>query len=495
MLKTYWRVVSFIERVGDNLIIILSFFLAHSFRDSIVGSFLHDVLPFPQDLLELGSIDSYLIILAIAIPVYNSSLSMMGGYKSMRRQNFFHIVKTLFFSTIIVFLSVGAVLFLLKLDLSRSFVALFTLVCNILLILERLSVLVLLRFFRARGRNFRNIAIVGTGPQARKLYFEISHQAELGIRVTGFVDILAQMSSEGLVSPTSASSIYDLGARIIANAETFETSLKKYAIDEVVFIEDVVHFATIKDLAEIAVDEGVRVTFAADVFSMGFISSDIGRFGDIPVIHYNPSPTGSDSLSLVAKRFLDLSLSLLLIILLLPFAVLISILIKMSSKGPIFFRQKRVGLNGRIFTLYKFRSMYANAEDKLGELLAQNEMNGPVFKMKDDPRITGLGRFIRTYSIDELPQLFNVIRGDMSLVGPRPPLPEEVGHYRRKQRKRLSMRPGLTCIWQVSGRNNITDFEDWAKLDLEYINTWSLSRDLYLLLKTIPVVLLGSGGR
>jgi lipopolysaccharide/colanic/teichoic acid biosynthesis glycosyltransferase len=122
-------------------------------------------------------------------------------------------------------------------------------------------------------------------------------------------------------------------------------------------------------------------------------------------------------------------------------------------------------------------------------------MNGPVFKMKDDPRITPLGRFIRKYSIDELPQLFNVFRGDMSLVGPRPPLPEEVGHYKRKQRKRLSMRPGLTCIWQVSGRNNINDFDEWSKLDLEYIDTWSLGRDFILLAKTVPVVLFGSGAR
>lgn len=495
MLKTYWRLVSLIERVGDNLIIVLSFFLAHSFRDSIVGSLINDLLPFPQDLLELGNIDSYLIILGVALPIYNASLSMMGGYKSMRRQSFLHIVKTILFSTVIVFLSVGAILYLLKLDLSRSFVGLFTAICTSLLILERLSVLILLRFFRARGRNFRNIVIVGTGEQARKLYFEISHQAELGIRVSGFIDIKAVMSSEGLVSPTSASSIYDLGARIIANAESFESSLKKHAIDEVIFVEDVEHFATIRELAEIAVDEGVRVTFAADVFSMGFITSEVGRFGDIPVIHYNPSPTGSDSLPLVVKRLMDLILSSVLIITFFPFVVFLAFMIKFTSKGPILFRQKRVGLNGRVFTLYKFRSMYEDAEAKLKDLLDRNEMNGPVFKMRNDPRITRLGRFIRKYSIDELPQLFNVLRGDMSLVGPRPPLPEEVGHYRRKQRKRLSMRPGLTCIWQVSGRNNISDFEEWAKLDLEYINTWSLSRDFYLLIKTIPVVIFGSGSR
>lgn len=495
MLKTYWRIITWIERFGDNLIIIMSFFLAHSFRDSIVGSLVRDLLPFPQDLLELGNIDSYLIILGISLPLYNASLSVMGGYKSMRRESVFKIVRILLISAVVVFLSIGAILFLLKLDLSRSFVGLFVVISTYLLILERVAVFSLLRYFRARGRNFRNIIIVGSGDQARKLYFEISRQAELGIRVIGFVDIHAEVRDDGQVFGNGASSIYDLGARIVSNAETFEASLKKYAIDEVIFTEVIEQFAVIRDLAEIAVDEGVRVTFAADVFSMGLISSEVGSFGEIPVIHYNPSPTGSDSLPFLFKRMIDFILSTALIVILSPLALFVAFLIKAGSPGPILFKQKRVGLNGRLFTLYKFRSMYKDAESQLSQLLDKNEMNGPVFKMKDDPRITPLGRFIRKYSIDELPQLFNVFRGDMSLVGPRPPLPEEVGHYKRKQRKRLSMRPGLTCIWQVSGRNNINDFDEWSKLDLEYIDTWSLGRDFILLAKTVPVVLFGSGAR
>jgi lipopolysaccharide/colanic/teichoic acid biosynthesis glycosyltransferase len=167
--------------------------------------------------------------------------------------------------------------------------------------------------------------------------------------------------------------------------------------------------------------------------------------------------------------------------------------IRLQSPGPVFFRQKRVGKNGRLFILLKFRSMVQDAERKLDSLRDKNEMSGPVFKIKNDPRVTPFGRFLRRYSIDELPQLFNVLKGDMSLVGPRPPLPEEVSMYMRKQRKRLSMRPGLTCTWQVSGRNEIPDFEYWANLDLEYINTWSLWKDFKLLLRTIPAVLSGSG--
>jgi lipopolysaccharide/colanic/teichoic acid biosynthesis glycosyltransferase len=152
-----------------------------------------------------------------------------------------------------------------------------------------------------------------------------------------------------------------------------------------------------------------------------------------------------------------------------------------------------VGLNGRLFDLYKFRSMFVDSEGQLDALRDKNEMQGPVFKIKDDPRVTPLGRFLRRYSLDELPQLWNVLRGEMSLVGPRPPVPGEVSMYERRDRRRLSMRPGITCIWQVSGRNEICDFESWVKLDLEYIDNWSLGRDILLMLRTIPAVLFGRG--
>lgn len=204
---------------------------------------------------------------------------------------------------------------------------------------------------------------------------------------------------------------------------------------------------------------------------------------------------GDDNVPLFIKRILDFIVSGILLLVLLPALFFIAILIKLDSRGPVFFTQRRVGLNGRMFTLLKFRSMVINAEELLEKLRERNEMQGPVFKIANDPRITRVGGFLRKYSLDELPQLWNVLKGDMSLVGPRPPLPEEVSHYKRKQRKRLSMRPGLTCIWQVSGRNEIPDFEEWARLDLEYINTWSLKQDFVLLLKTIPAVMLGTGAR
>lgn len=192
------------------------------------------------------------------------------------------------------------------------------------------------------------------------------------------------------------------------------------------------------------------------------------------------------------KRLMDIALSAAALWFLAPLLLGVALLVKLTSRGPIFFKQVRVGLNGRTFHMLKFRSMVVNAEALKAKLLRDNEQQGPVFKMKRDPRVTPVGRFIRKYSIDELPQLINVLRGDMSLVGPRPPVPSEVAHYEPWQRRRLSVRPGLTCIWQVSGRNQIS-FEEWMYLDMQYIDHWTLLEDLRLILRTVPVVLTGQG--
>lgn len=192
------------------------------------------------------------------------------------------------------------------------------------------------------------------------------------------------------------------------------------------------------------------------------------------------------------KRLFDIVTSAIALWMLLPLLGVVALIIKLTSRGPVFFKQVRVGLHGKPFNMLKFRSMVVNAEELKATLAAQNEQTGPVFKMKNDPRITGIGRFIRKFSIDELPQLINVLRGDMSVVGPRPPVPSEVAKYEAWQRRRLSVRPGLTCIWQVSGRNQIS-FEQWMYLDMQYIDHWSLSSDINLILKTVPVVLTGRG--
>jgi exopolysaccharide biosynthesis polyprenyl glycosylphosphotransferase len=192
------------------------------------------------------------------------------------------------------------------------------------------------------------------------------------------------------------------------------------------------------------------------------------------------------------KRLIDIAASGAALAVLSPLLILTALAIKITSPGPVLFRQTRVGLHGAHFSLFKFRSMVTDAEKLKAKLMKMNEQSGPVFKMKHDPRITGIGRFIRKYSIDELPQLINILRGDMTIVGPRPALPSEVAQYKVWQRRRLSVRPGLTCYWQVGGRNAI-GFEEWMRLDLRYVDHWSLSVDMRLILQTFPVVLAGRG--
>jgi exopolysaccharide biosynthesis polyprenyl glycosylphosphotransferase len=280
--------------------------------------------------------------------------------------------------------------------------------------------------------------------------------------------------------------------RVLAGVEEVGQALEDYAIDEVIFTDVVSVMPQVEETILVCAEQGVRTTIAADLFSIGLVKSGISYFGGMPLIHFQTPP--GDSWELACKRGLDIFISSALLVLLLPVFALIAIGVKMT-KGPVLFRQTRMGLNGRLFQIYKFRSMYVGAEHSLPVLQSSNEMNGPAFKMKNDPRITPFGRLLRRFSLDELPQLWNVFVGDMSLVGPRPPLPGEVSLYERRSRRRLSMRPGLTCTWQVSGRNEIVDFEDWVALDLNYIDNWSLKNDLVLLLRTVPAVLLGTGAR
>jgi exopolysaccharide biosynthesis polyprenyl glycosylphosphotransferase len=204
--------------------------------------------------------------------------------------------------------------------------------------------------------------------------------------------------------------------------------------------------------------------------------------------------TPHDYLALFLKRTFDIVVSATVLLVASPVLLLVCVAIKLDSPGPIFFPQRRIGLSGREFTLYKFRSMCLDAEHRLPDVREYNEMGGPVFKMLRDPRVTRVGRWLRRTSLDEFPQFWNVLRGEMSIVGPRPPIPAEVKRYERWQRRRLSVRPGITCTWQVSGRNDI-DFEQWMALDLEYIDTWSFWRDLHIVMRTIPAVILGKGAR
>ena len=289
--------------------------------------------------------------------------------------------------------------------------------------------------------------------------------------------------------------VYD-SVKVIGTIDIFEQLLKKETIDEIVFALPLKSVTNIHDYIFFAEEMGKNVRVLPDfqIHKIKYFPQtakvDIENFLGITTLALSSAPKSSNDMLL--KSFMDYFGALVGVILLSPVLLMIGLAIKVSSKGPILFYQERAGLNGRRFTVYKFRTMVVNAEALKSTLLAENEVDGPVFKIKNDPRITGIGAFLRKTSLDELPQLFNVLRGEMSLVGPRPPVPAEVENYKLWQRRRLSMKPGLTCIWQVSGRNNVS-FEQWMNMDLKYIDNWSLVLDLKLLLLTLREVAIGGG--
>jgi exopolysaccharide biosynthesis polyprenyl glycosylphosphotransferase len=242
--------------------------------------------------------------------------------------------------------------------------------------------------------------------------------------------------------------------------------------------------------------EGVEIWLIADFFSTQISRTTLDELIGRPLLIFRTAPEASwqGLIKLIMDFFGALLLLILLIVI--PVIPLIALAIKLTSPGPVFFRQQRSGLNGTPFTIYKFRTMATNAEQFQHELAAMNEMSGPVFKVTNDPRVTSVGKFLRKYSLDELPQLFNVLRGEMSLVGPRPLPVDEVKRFENlAHRRRLSVKPGLTCLWQISGRNSISDFREWVRLDLEYIDNWSLWLDMKILIRTIPAVLRGTGAK
>ena len=494
MLKQNWRLISRLERIGDNLIIVAAFFAAYYGRDSLI--FWNDILdlslPFAGE--TLAPLKDYVLVLLIGLIGYAVTLNMLGAYGSMRLSSVWRLFRVSFMSGCGVFLILAAALFVLKLDVSRSFLGLFILISTCGLTLERYLVFKFLRYWRRKGRNFRNVIVCGIGEQAVRIARELTSRPELGIHVRAFGDLRATDAHQAGAMHQfrlDLRGIVQVG-RILVGSEMIAKALEDYVIDEVIFTDVVEVMPQVEEMVLMCAEQGVRTTIAADLFSIGLVKSGISYFGSMPLIHFQTPP--GDSWELVVKRMIDIVVSAIALVVFSPLFLLLAIGVK-TTPGEVLFRQTRVGLNGRLFEMLKFRSMYTGAEAALHQLKEKNEMQGPAFKMKNDPRITTFGRFMRRYSLDELPQLWNVLIGDMSLVGPRPPIPGEVGLYERRSRRRLSMRPGLTCTWQVSGRNDIKDFESWVKLDLHYIDNWSLTGDLVLLLRTIPAVLRGTGAR
>ncbi len=432
--------------------------------------------------IKLGN----LILFISFLLIWHILFSVFGLYGSKRltrrRDEIWDITRATILGTLVVAaFGVGFRIWVVN----RIFLALFLVLTTSSVVLSRMIIREVLAYARRHGRNTRNMLVIGTNPRALELVQRIQRKPELGYRILGFAD-----EDWGGMEEFKKQ-----GHSLVTDLDALPSYVRRNVVDEVVLALPIRSFHTFaSQIASACEQQGIIVRFLPNIFDLKEARQRADEFdGDALISHES---TITDFWGLAVKRALDIAVSLTSIILLSPVLLLTALLVKLTSPGPIFFVQKRLGLNKRMFHIYKFRTMVVDAEQRLKDLEHQNEANGPVFKIKKDPRITLVGAFLRKTSIDELPQLFNVLKGEMSLVGPRPLQVRDYELFETYcqdwQRKRFSVRPGITCLWQVMGRSSTT-FEKWMELDLQYIRTWSLWLDLQILAKTVPAVLKGSG--
>ena len=381
----------------------------------------------------------------------------------------------------VAYSSLAMVVFIVALQqkVSRPFLTIFILLSWFLLAGFRIAARNLIPAF-SRGFGLkRYVLIVGLGKRAERLGKNLEEFYEDGLRITGFLAPADGQAQPDTVQLARQYPVFPL--------EELRSILSKHVIDEIHFAVESDRLPSLEEVFLWCDEEGVCTRIAVDFFP--HVNSDLAleRIGNTPLLTFSAAP--DDEVQLLAKRSIDVVLAVLGMALLSPIWLLTALTIKLTSPGPVIFRQTRCGLNGRTFTFYKFRSMVADAERRLHEVAHLNEKE-VVTKIPNDPRLTPVGKWLRRFSIDEIPQLINILKGDMSLVGPRPAIPGEVAQYKRWQRRRLRMRPGLTCLWAVRGRDKV-DFESWMRLDLQYIDNWSLGLDARIILMTIPQVLSG----
>ena len=365
-------------------------------------------------------------------------------------------------------------------DLDSSSLAVFFALVSVAGSASRLFVRSVVMGARKSGYNFRNILFVGVNEHAMRVASKIEARPELGFRIVGFV-------TEGVAEPSTMRADWP----VLGTIDEMRDILKRESVDEIIACLPVdSQMEEIGRVTKYARDLGVVMRLVPGNVDRGVLDGmQVEYFDDEFVITlFRERMIGQ----LFMKRVIDVVISSVLLLVLSPIFLVIAAWIKTTSKGPVFFTQERVGLNKRTFRMYKFRSMLDEAEKMRDSIAHLNELDGPAFKIQNDPRITGIGKFLRRTSLDELPQLFNVLRGEMSLVGPRPPLREEVERYEWMFRKRLSVKPGITCIWQISGRSDVS-FARWMRMDQDYVENWSLWLDFWILLKTIPAVLSSRG--
>jgi exopolysaccharide biosynthesis polyprenyl glycosylphosphotransferase len=363
-----------------------------------------------------------------------------------------------------------------------SFLLVFWILSTAMLVCSRLLLRAILAQIRRRGRNLRNVLIVGTNARAVEFVDKVQAKPDLGYRILGFAD------QEWVGSDPLPESSHGL----VCDLKSLPVFLRENVVDEVVIALPIRSFH--EDASRIAVvceEQGIVFRVLSNLFDLKRARARAEQVDDDWWIAHHVGI--SEGWPLVMKRVLDFTVALAALSVVWPVLVLAALLIKLTSPGPIFFVQNRVGHNKRKFKIYKFRTMVVDAEARMRELEHRNEVSGPVFKIKHDPRVTPIGRLLRKTSIDELPQLINVLNGDMSLVGPRPlPVRDCQGFSEDWHRRRFSVRPGMTCLWQVSGRSSLS-FDKWMELDMQYIDKWSFWLDLKILAQTVPAVLKGTG--
>ena len=367
--------------------------------------------------------------------------------------------------------------YFLRLDLSRAFLLLYAVYAGTFLLIFRWKAASLVGLIRREFGVPHHVMVAGTGPSARRIGALLEQSAAYGITLAGYFRL-----------PGEEDCLEDLDRPVIDIAQ-LPAVLERQVVDEIIFAVESRLLPDLEDVFLLCDEEGVRTHVAVDFFPHVNSSVYLDRLGPAPLLTFAAAP--HDEVLLFVKRATDVVLAGTAMIALSPLMLVIYLLVRLTSPGPAIFRQIRCGLNGRRFVCYKFRSMVHNAE-QLRSSLEHLSSRETAFKIPDDPRLTPVGRILRKFSIDEWPQLWNVVRGEMSLVGPRPAVPEEVNKYKRWQRRRLRMRPGLTCLWAINGRDEV-DFETWMKLDMTYIDEWSLALDWKIILRTIPQVLLGKG--
>jgi exopolysaccharide biosynthesis polyprenyl glycosylphosphotransferase len=469
MLKSHWLAFQLLLLAAE-IVVSAMLFAVFAFSPAATGSNVPAVIG--QDgpaLLALG---------LVACSTWPLVLSALDLYSSQRLKSAGQLLVRMAAAGVACTLLIAAAAFALSTPVAASFPFVFGATQFACLATLRFAIYGGLRLLRRRGRNTRNILVVGSGPRAAHVRRMVDQQPSWALRIIGFVDDHAYAGGD--IEPLGeAHKFADL-------PELFRNNV----IDEVLVALPRSMLSSLAPVVEACSLVGVPLTIPVDFFEDFMPPPRMTRFGGSAALSY--APVHHSRVKLAVKRAIDVAGASIALVLASPLLLASMIAIRLESKGPVIFKQNRCGLHGREFQIYKLRTMVTDAEEQKQSLQHLNESDGPVFKIRDDPRVTRVGSFLRNWSLDEFPQFWNVLKGDMSLVGPRPPVPSEVVRYQTFERRRLSMRPGITCIWQVQGRNDI-GFADWVKLDVEYIETWSLATDFWILTKTVPAVLSRSG--